>query len=470
MGRAAKTYIYGVTGLGALLLAWALTGLFSNAWSPAALGWWIIYAGLAVLASTLKLKLPGMDGTYSFSFLFMLYGVAHFSLAGTLIAGCAGALAQSLLNTKKRPTAPQVLFNAANVAISAGICFIIARVWLVTGMVRYPLAVMVLVACAYFLINTLLVSGVLALLQSKPLAEVSSQWYVWSFPYYLIGVVLVELVPAPGHAVAGEAWLVLVPMVYLVHFFLGLAQWHTSSPTIGEKSNAPMPRAARMYLTGVVTAGVILLAAAALHWQSLNATQFAIYLALAVLASTFKIRLPYVQGTLTPAFVLLLAAIAQLNLAETTIMAAMVGVVQVLWRPARRPMLAQILFNPACLALSAALAWIVSRIALEPWLDHSVVGVLLLSTLVLYGSNTVIVASMLALLAGKPLSAVWQICYFWSLPYYLVGAAAAGIMTATSRTADWPPSLLVLPLMGLLFLAYRLQLTQAVARNQMATA
>lgn len=43
-------------------------------------------------------------------------------------------------------------------------------------------------------------------------------------------------------------------------------------------------------------------------------------------------------------------------------------------------------------------------------------------------------------------------------------------MTATSRTANWPPSLLVLPLMGLLFVSYRLQLGQAVARNQLATA
>ena len=157
-----------------------------------------------------------------------------------------------------------------------------------------------------------------------------------------------------------------------------------------------MPGAARMYLTGVVAAGLIVLAAAALHWQSQNPIGSVICLALAVLASTLKIRLPYVQGTLTPAFVLLLATIAQLSLAETAVMAAVVGVVQVLWRPAR-PMLAQVLFNPACLALSAALAWVVSRIALEPWLNHSVVGVLLVSTLVLYGSNTLIVAAMMAL-------------------------------------------------------------------------
>jgi hypothetical protein len=417
-----------------------------------------------------------MDGTYSFSFLFLLYGVAHFSLAETLIAGCAGALAQSLsyakttakTNAQTRPSPIQVLFNAASVAVSVGASFFIGRVWLAAGMTHYLPAVMAAVACAYFAINTVLVSGVLSLLHGKPLGEVCGRWYVWSFPWYLIGVTLVGLVPAPGRTVSGEAWLLLAPTVYLVHFFRGLAERPACSSANGETSHA-LPGAARIYLIGVVAAGVILLLAAALDWQSLNPIRFLVYLALGVLASTFKIRLPYVQGTLTPAFVLLLAAVAQLTLSETIVIAAASGVVQVLWR-ARRPMMAQTVFNPACLALSAALAWILTRVTLEPWLGHSVAGVLVLSTLILYGSNTLIVAVMLALVSRKPLSAAWQLCCFWSLPYYLVGAAAAGIMTATNRAVDWPPSLLVLPLMGLVYVSYREQLGQAVARTGPAPA
>jgi hypothetical protein len=462
MRRAAKTYIFGVIGAGGLVLACALA-----TWSPAVPGSWMVYAALAVLASMVKLRLPGMDGNYSLSFLFLLYGVGHFSLAETLIAGCAGAVAQSLLNAKTRPSPIQVLFNAANVSISVGACFVIGRVWLGAAMAQHLPVVTAAVACVYFVVNTVLVSGVLSLLQNKPLGDVCGQWYVWAFPYYLIGVTLVGLVPPPGQTMSGEAWLILLPVVYLVHFFRGLAESHASSPAEGEQSSA-LPGAARMYLMGVVTTGVILLAAAALGWQSQNPVRFTIYLTLGVAASTFKIRLPYVQGTLTPAFVLLLVAIAQLSLAETTVMAVVVGVAQVLWRAARRPMLAQVVFNPACLALSAALAWVLTRVALYPWLGHSVAGGLVVSTLILYGCNTLIVAAMLALLNRKPLSGVWQLCYFWSLPYYLVGAAAAGIMTATSRAADWPPSLLVLPLMGLVYVSYRGQLGQAIAKGQPA--
>jgi hypothetical protein len=461
MGRAAKTYIYSVIAAGGSVLVWSLAGL-----APVHLWSWAVFTALTVLASVAKLRLPGIQGTDSPSFLFLLYGVAHFSLPEVLIAGCAGAVAQCVLNAKTRPSPIQVLFNAANVAVTIGACFFIGRVWLAAGMAHYLPAVIAVVACTYFVVNTVLVSGVLSLLQNKPLAEVCGQWYVWSFPWYLIGVTLVGLVPAPGHPVSGEAWLILAPMVYLVHFFLGLDQWRPSPLDAGGQPNTLLPRGARIYLMAVLAAGVMLLTSAALGWQSLNPTRFLIYLALASVASTFKIQLPDLEGTITPAFVLLLVAIAQVSFTETAFIAAVVGLVQLLWRPARRPMPAQVLFNPACLALSASLAWFVSRLLLDPWLGHSVIGLVMVSTLALYGSNTLIVAVMMALADRKPLGRIWQLCYFWSLPYYLVGAAAAGVMTAVSRAADWPPSLLILPLMGMLYFSYRAQLSQAVSHAE----
>jgi hypothetical protein len=45
MGRAAKTYVYGVIAAGGLVLAYALTS-----WRPAELWVWAIYLVLSVLA------------------------------------------------------------------------------------------------------------------------------------------------------------------------------------------------------------------------------------------------------------------------------------------------------------------------------------------------------------------------------------------------------------------------------------
>jgi hypothetical protein len=386
------------------------------------------------------------------------------------MAACAGAVATCLVNTRKRPSLVQVLFNIGNVAISVSSCFMLSRVWLAPRIAQYLPAVLAVAACTYFVVNTVLVSGVLSLLRGKRLAGVCSEWYVWSFPYYLIGVALVGLLPSEGRPVPGEAWLILLPLVYLVHFFLGLLHWHGAPAAIGGQSNGVLPPAAGRFVAVVVAAGLLLLAVAAMNWQSRSPARFVTYLALAMCACALKIRLPRMRGTLTPAFVLLLASIVDLSLEETVLMATALGLVQAVWRCKQRPTLAQVLFNPACLALSGACAYVLSRAVLAPWLGNSVVGVLVIGTIVLNGCNTLLVGAVLELIEGRPLGSAWQFCHYWSLPYYLVGAAVAGIMVATSRTASWPASLLVLPLMGLVYVSYRVHLEQLVDRSAQAPA
>jgi hypothetical protein len=61
---------------------------------------------------------------------------------------------------------------------------------------------------------------------------------------------------------------------------------------------------------------------------------------------------------------------------------------------------------------------------------------------------------------NRPLLSLWRNCYFWSFPYYLVGATAAGVMAATSRSAGWVPALFVVPLMALIYVSYGLHIKQ----------
>jgi hypothetical protein len=457
MGRALRTYTGGVIALGAGVLVWSAIA------SPPALQWSsLFFVVLAIAASVVKFRLPGMEGTFSLIFLVLLYGVAHYPLTETLIAGCAGVIAQSCLNSKKRPTPIQVLFNAAHTAITIAICYLVGRDWLASAKAHDLPAVTAAVACTWFVVNTVLVSGVLSLLENKPLAEVCSQWYLWSFPCYLIGVILVGLLPAQGHVIPAQAFLILPPAVYLVHFFVRLAKGRDPSSGPAESPKSILPFAAQLYIMSVLTGGVMLVTLGAIYWESANLVRYFAWLALAMVAATLKIRLPRMTGTITPAFVLLLASIAQMSLPETVFMAAVVSTVQLVWRPARRPSTAQMLFNPACLVLSAALAWFVSRYLLSPWVGHSMTMVLVLSTVVLYGCNTLLVALVVALAENKPIGGIWQLCCFWSLPFYLVGAAAAGIMTAVSQSGDWLDSLLILPMTGLAYVSYRLQIRRSV--------
>src|SRR6201987_5388252 len=53
---------------------------------------------------------------------------------------------------------------------------------------------------------------------------------------------------------------------------------------------------------------------------------------------------------------------------------------------------------------------------------------------------------------------IWSECYFWSFPYYLVGAGIAGLMSWINGIIDWQMSLLVLPVVYLIYRSYRLYL------------
>lgn len=110
MTKTAKAYIYCVIAAGGLVLAASLPGWSSQ--DPRA---WAIYVALSVVASVVKLRLPGMDGTYSLGFLFVLYGVARFSLPDILLGACAGAVAGSPYGPKTQRS----LVGAAGIGLPA---------------------------------------------------------------------------------------------------------------------------------------------------------------------------------------------------------------------------------------------------------------------------------------------------------------------------------------------------------------
>src|SRR6202451_2965761 len=81
----------------------------------------ICYLGIAVLASRMKVNLPGITGTMSVNFLFVLFGILELSFSETLILGCVSILVQSLY--PDRPNAIQVTFNICAGAFSTAVAY-----------------------------------------------------------------------------------------------------------------------------------------------------------------------------------------------------------------------------------------------------------------------------------------------------------------------------------------------------------
>src|SRR5437870_12894099 len=111
MPNKAKLYVASTAAAGLSLLA---VGLFQGAFPN--LTRFASYFALALLASTLKLRLPGMTGTMSASFLLILMGIADYTFSQTIAMGRAAALLPSARKAKLPPKLVPVGINIAPLA------------------------------------------------------------------------------------------------------------------------------------------------------------------------------------------------------------------------------------------------------------------------------------------------------------------------------------------------------------------
>src|SRR6202046_4726918 len=83
----------------------------------------ICYLGIAILASRLKVNLPGITGTLSVNFLFILIGVLELSFTETMILGAISMVAQCLY--PDRPKAIQLTFNVCAGSVSTALAYVV---------------------------------------------------------------------------------------------------------------------------------------------------------------------------------------------------------------------------------------------------------------------------------------------------------------------------------------------------------
>jgi hypothetical protein len=209
MNTFAKAYIASVLTVGAgILLAGLLQWHTDN---PARL---ISYLLLGLLATTWKVRLPGLTSTISASFLFILIGASAFGFSETVLLAVASAVLQSFWKARKAPQPVQVAFNAAVLSVSAAAAWLTAN-----GITRYfsgtLMISMVAAACVYFVLNTGLVSGVIALVEEKPFGQTWRDCHGWSFPYYVLGAGIAVMITLSSHTAGWAMSLLIVPAMYL---------------------------------------------------------------------------------------------------------------------------------------------------------------------------------------------------------------------------------------------------------------
>jgi len=209
MGLRARLFLCFIVSAGVVVLGYG--ALHWSAPRPLpALGYLLV----AVLTSRMKVKLPGITGTMSASFLIILLSVVELGLSGSLVIGCITALVQSY--SKARPCFIQLVFNVCASAFAVGFtsCMYSAGNFTEFGGKAVPLLT---AACAYFLANTLPVSVIISLTEGKSLRGTWKECYFWAFPYYLLGAGLAGLLSWLHGKFNWQAALLVLPGAYVIY-------------------------------------------------------------------------------------------------------------------------------------------------------------------------------------------------------------------------------------------------------------
>jgi diguanylate cyclase (GGDEF)-like protein/putative nucleotidyltransferase with HDIG domain len=235
MSTRARLFIGATAALGTWALAYALLH-----WQSIDPRRFICYLLVAVLASHLKIQLPGIDGTMSANFLLILLSVLELGLPETLVLGCTATLAQCVVGNRQRLVSTKILFNVFSMANAIVVsCFAYHGLQRALGTGTLPL--LVVTALTFFAANTVPVAIIISLTEDKPAHRVWAECHFWSFPFYLVGATVVFVVAFISKLVGWQSSLLVLSLAYWLYrsYYLYLARLEAEKKQVEiEKRNA----------------------------------------------------------------------------------------------------------------------------------------------------------------------------------------------------------------------------------------
>ncbi len=177
----------------------------------------LCYLVLALISSGLKVTLPGVTGTMSVSYLFILLGLLDLGLPEAEMLGVGSALVQIYWHAKRKPPIYQVLFNLSVVATAIGIADLGIHSPFAQAMGGSLPVKLFFATGGYFLANTFPIACAISLTEKKDLTKIWRECYFWSFPYYLLTATIVCLLEFTNRTLGWEFSLLALPAAWVLH-------------------------------------------------------------------------------------------------------------------------------------------------------------------------------------------------------------------------------------------------------------
>jgi len=168
---------------------------------------------VTMVASRLKVKLPGVTGSMSVNLPFILLAAGRLSMIEAVVIGCVAGLVQSY-PSKQGFSTSKVIFNVANLAVTllaacASIAFCAGQPAL-TG-----LSLMV-AGLVYMVCNTLPVAGVIMATEGSSFFSVWNSILQMTFPYFALSAALATVAFGMSDRLAWQLGAAMLPVMALV--------------------------------------------------------------------------------------------------------------------------------------------------------------------------------------------------------------------------------------------------------------
>ena len=183
-------------------------------WRTANMGQFLLYLACGIMCASMKVWLPGITGTLSVHYLFILASVTELTLPQTVAIGSLSGVSQLFWAARSRPNQVQVLFAFTSMILSSTLTFLVYQSKWPGGNLYSRLFC---ASITYFLCNTGAVGMIIALTEGKKFRRVWMENFFWTAPHYIVGGALAGLLHYWNQRVGWQSAVLVFPAIYLVY-------------------------------------------------------------------------------------------------------------------------------------------------------------------------------------------------------------------------------------------------------------
>ncbi len=209
--KKAKMFIVAV-----MLFAAGLTVYAIGTRVPAESKVFLVLLATSIIASRMKLTLPGFESNMSMNLPFMLLAISELSMPEAIIVGAASTFVQTLPRSGQAVKPAQAIFNVCNLVNAMAIASMVAGRTTQFAALNKPFLIAA-TALVFFLADTLPVATIISMTSPAKTFEAWSDIALMTFPYFVLSAGLAGIVAMGCHVIgwiAGGATLGVMLGVY----------------------------------------------------------------------------------------------------------------------------------------------------------------------------------------------------------------------------------------------------------------